>query len=599
MIDPTFPAHRSRLASSLDYWHREYERYRRLRRKIIVEYVGSKEYAVSHGMSDGCVNEHWGNLVLLAARAQVISLAYGNPECTCIPIIPEADHVAPRLEEFLNRYPELMNLRAIVQAAALDAFCGWGIVRVDNGFLPPSVRHRVRLPLGADPVGPVIRRVSQDHYLLDGSATSWDELGYEAHLSFVPLDTARSFAPFLAYNPEATEGLAEYGYSPERISGQLHDKHGLDRTPMAMTRLLSVYLPHAGVRAVWPAHNDEFGEVSGQPLLVTEWKGHHSGPYAKLCLLDVPDNLIPLTRIEQNLNWHRLFNELADKTAEAARAQAYHPLFETGNQADAKRIDATEDHKWVGVSHIDKLGQHVIPGPDQGVTSTMTGAMGLFKEHMGNLDSKLGLAPTDDTATGQQIIAARTTADSAEEMERTHTFVESIFVKLAHLALNDNQLTFPMRRPLPLSSLIQDVSWLPFSAMPRPTTADSYAIKIVPEALRYRSPEQRLQALRTAIGMLAEMGQVGAMGLPIDMIEVVDTVSRYAHLPELRKWLSEILPEYAERKERATMALRRQGVGQYVRKNVSERTNAGQIAQAFQNMQSAGAAGPATGPVGP
>lgn len=594
-IDPEDQSDRTRLRFSADYWYREQERYRQIRRESNILIAGSEEWTDNTlGLRDRLVENcpRWNNLMQQASVANAIQLAYGSPKYLAVARNNDTDSIAPRLQSFLNNYSKLINLDRIARQIANDAFVGFGISKVAPGRLPPGARATVR-----QDIGPMCWRISQDNFLWDGSATSWDYVSYIADMYVVPLREARNYPEFLAYNQEGTEGLQEYTFNQNRTDSNLHVNGIRNYQAQPMTRLLYMYLPFSGLEVFWPANSMTFSQMGDKPLLVRKWIGHHNGPYDILSLLDVPDNLIPVTVSDSVKNMHYLANDLLDILANQARTAKVVPVYETGSQRDADRLDSADDRKPVGVSNIQKFGQWERPGPTQSQSAYMLAITQMFKEGAGNMDDTLGLGQTAGTATQSALIRQRTNARTEESRNRMERMMSSIGEKLAHLALVDETLTMPMREAIPgVEGIHLDVSWLPPQLMPRPQNIVEYGIDVVHGSMAPRDPQARLAQLNEALTQIGMFAQLVAQGVPIELDEIVRIQSEYRDLPELTKITSGLLQQMAMQRAQAggsepTTATADPTKGQYTRTNVSERTGQGDLAQNLSQVPQEGNTG--------
>lgn len=579
-IDPEDAVDRTRLRSSFDYWNRENQRYRASRRELILNVAGSEHWEETLGVRTSHTASKWNNLLQTAAVANAIQLSYGKPRYMAVARTPDADSIAPRLQSFLNNYSKLINLDRIARQIANDAFVGYGISKVCPGRLPPGARATVN-----QDVGPMCYRISQDNFLWDGAATQWDYVSYMCDTYIVPLREAREYPEFLAYNQEGTEGLQEYTYNQNYTDSLIHTNATRRFNSQPMTRLLYCYLPYSGLEVFWPANNLTFSQVGDKPLLVRKWKGHHNGPYDILSLLDIPDNLIPVTAAESTKNLHYLVNDLQEALANQAREAKILQVYETGSQRDADRLDTGQDRKPVGVSNIQKIGNWERPGPTQSQSSYMLAATQMFKEQIGNLDDTLGLGQTAGTATQSALIRQKTNARMEESRNRMEDMMTSVGSKLAHLALADETLTLPMRENIPgVEGIKLDVSWLPPALMPRPMNVTEYDIDIVKGSMAPREPQARLAQLNEAMTQIAQFAQLTAQGVPIELDEIVKIQAEYRDLPELTKITSGLLQQIAMQRMQAGGAEPSTSnmdptKGQYTRTNVSEKSGQGAMQQ--------------------
>lgn len=597
-INPEDPDDRLRLSRSLQYWHQQLQCYREARRETVMNISGSTEFAAALGIDIGKSKRPWGNLLQMSSIANGIKLAYNDPRFVAVANNADGEAIAPRLESFLNKYSRLINLGDIARQIATDAFVGYGIVKVAEGVLPPGAR----LAAGQS-MGPMCWRVSQDNFVYDGSATSWDYVSYQGDLMLVPLKEAREFPEFLAYNEEGAKGLQEYNMkSDDNTDSRIHSNPLKSFNAQAMTRILYTYLPHSGLEVFWAANDLTFGGVKDKPLLVRKWKGHHNGPFSVMSLLDIPDNLVPVAQAESTKQLHYLFNELMDKGAIQAREAKVVPVYELGSQRDMDRLEGADDRRPVGVSNIQKIGMWEKPGPTQSQSAYALAALQLYKEFSGNIDDTLGLGPTAGTATQSALIRQSTNARGADARRRMDRMMEQVAEKLAHLALVDETLRLEMREKITgTEDIYIDTSWLPPVEMPRDPNISNYGITLVAQSMELRDPTERLANINEAMGQIIQVAQVVAMGVPIALDKFIKIQSNYRDLPELLELYSDVLAAMQAPQEGGGMGAMggisdpNKPNGDYQRTNVSERSNQGALTQNMSQVPGGEPSVPKTG----
>lgn len=572
MIDIKLASHRNRLSRTISYWHKENEILRQARRKLIINFIGMADLAgLAYGKDS---KKMYGNLIQLAGVAHTIMLAYGRPAWETIPENPESEIFALRMRQFLNKWSELIALGGTIRKVASDSFFGFGITRTNYGILPPAARNATGLE-----VGPMAKRISFDDFLYDGSAKEIEDCAYFGDLFYVPTELARNFEPFLNYNADAARSLQEFNYNTQYTDARVQDTDTpRNRTATSMTRLLYLYCPHTNEEIFWPANDTDFGGVGDLPLLAQQYQGHYSGPFDICTHLAIPDNVLSVSQAESTIRWHTLFNELADLTAEQSKSSKYNPVFEMGADRDADSLKWVKDRDWAGVSNLNKIGHHVVPGPDQTVLAHMAAAMRLFKEFSFNLDDTLGLAPTAGTATQSSLIRQRSNARSDDMGQTLNRSVENIGRKLGALALKHPSLTLPSRMTIPGTSNISiDTSFGPESRYPRSQDIDHYNVKLIASSLQYKTPEQILAEIQGSIKRIAQVASIKAAGIPVDLEQYTELEAKYTGHPELRTIFLGVLPEQQAKKEQHEMNMMNPDKGQYTRTNVSEQSNDGQL----------------------
>jgi hypothetical protein len=559
--------------------------YRKDRQETLINYAGSRAWGNKMGVKAD--KRILGNLIQQQGQAHAIVLAYNDPRYFVLPNVPDVDHIAVRLDEWLARYVPMIGLGDIGRGIALDSYFGFGILKVGQGILPAAARIAT-----GQTGGPMCWRVSQDNFGFDGDARNWSDVGYQWDMTLVPLDDAKSFEPFLAYNPDDTLKLAEFVETNESTTSRIQNViHG--HSAQAMTRLVTFYFPGTNLEAIWPANDYQFGKVVGKPLLVRPYTGHHTGPFGVLSHLDIPDNLLPIAQCESTKGLHYLYNELVDITSNQALEARANPTYEVGAERDIERWENAKDRKPIPVSNTQRHGLLTVPGPDPSQTAYMAATHAMFKEFSSiNMDDVLGLAPTAGTARQSELIRQSTTIRAGEARRKMNRIMEMAARKLCHLALNDPQMEMAARRQIPRTNLSVDVSWLNPSKMPRNGSVEDYKLTIIDGSMEYRSAMDRLASLKEASAEIMAAAQAVAMGVPLDLERFIETQAKYRDLPELREWYVGALPQYAESRAAAGGSIGPARTdkpnGDYTRTSVSERTNQGGLMQALTQVPTAG-----------
>ena len=583
MIDPLIPEHRQRLSVAVDHSHNELRRFSQMRDNTVRAYLGVSPHSPegSYGLEDKkyMASLPKGNLLQLAGMSLQIALAYGEPEYLCVPRVPEHTGLAEKLAPAINRMVKLLNLGETARSVAADSFFGYGIFKVGIGRLPMSAQAATGVEFG-----PCIWRVSQDNFIYDITAESWDTVAYVGDIYTVPLNDAMRDYPHAAHQLEAmtdTERLDAQHVLPR--SSQIHSAE-------SQVRLMDIYFPGSKIVATWVLRNDSFATIAEEPLRVMPYEGHWSGVYSVLSHVYSPDELVPVAQAESVKAQHFLFNDLFNITAEQARAAKVNPTYMAGAEKDMRRLWDAKDRVPVSVVDNSRFGSFEIPGPTQSQTAYMAAVMQMFKQFVPSVDEPQR-APT---ATQGSLIRETTNAVIAEARRKFARCLQLVGYKLGHLLLNNGDLHLPASKPLrPGSSVLVDVSWNPVSEEPRVAKVDDFDMAIEPYSTLLRTPEERVQQLFAAMGQIISLMQAQAQGIPINIERVLHTISTYMGLPEIKDWYEEVDPMHqAKSQSSRQQSVQRQGVGQYVRHNVSEQTTGGALeANLTQNISDEGGAG--------
>ncbi len=205
----------------------------------------------------------------------------------------------------------------------------------------------------------------------------------------------------------------------------------------------------------------------------------------------------------------------------------------------------------------------------------------MFKEFSGNLDDVLGLGQTAGTAGQSKLIREATSARGADKKRRMVAMMVNVFEKLAHLVLNNQDISLPAREEVKNTGIFIDQSWSPPHTLPREGGVDDFQITIVPDTLEYRDPSDRLAQLNEASSHIFQAMQIAQQGAPLDVGAYVEIQADYRNLPEVRRLYNGLLPDFQKRTAAAAevSAAKRPNVGEFIRPNVSTETNDGALAQ--------------------
>lgn len=578
MINPLNPRHRERLPRTVEYSHKELQKYARLRDNTIRAYLGvSRSTPEWDWMGAAFGNKRYekslpkGNLLQTAGLSLQIALAYGEPEALTVARTPEHNGLAFKLDPALNRMGKLLNLGDTARMIAADSFFGYGIYKVGVGFLPLAARQATGLT-----IGPCVWRVSQDDFLYDITSGHWNDMAYVGDVYTLPVEDA----------------IEQWPHEADRLS-QMTDTDRLD-SPHVLARpshfyapepevlLFDMYFPGSQVVATFPIRNGSFGTLADAPLGSREYDGHWSGVYEVLSHLYSPDELVPLAQAESVKSIHFLFQDLMEITAHQARSAKVNPVYQSGADKDMKRIWDTADRFPVPVTDPSRFSTFEIPGPSQSQTAYMAAVMQLFKQ-MNQFVDEPARAPT---ATQGTLVRQTTNAIVAEARRKFNRSLQLVYYKLGHLMLNDRGLRIPASRPiLPGSRVTVDASFLPPNEQPRTAKIDDFDIGIEPYSTLHRSPEERRDQLLAIIERVTVLMQARAAGSPINMEKALEMLARYSGLPEVMELFEELDPAGQAVRQQSRQSAPRVGVGHYVRENVSTKTDEGAF---LENLNEAG-----------
>lgn len=580
-INPLDPAHRQRLSRSVDYSYQELYKYNLLRAHTIRAYLGINGIFPEHDwIGENPEYERSlpkGNLLQLAGIGHQIALAYGEPQWMATPRTPEHTAIAERMQPAINRMATLLNLGETYRNVAADSFFGYGVFKVGIGYLPLSAQQATGLQ-----VGPCVWRVSQKDFIYDITAKNWESCQYQGDLYTMGVEDAVALYPEHA---DRLRSMVDHQYSLQAPTVTAREVR--DYAPQEEVQLLDVYFPAAKLVCTWPVRSNSFMDIAEEPIAVREWTGHWSGLYEVLNHLYCPDEIVPVSQAESVKALHILFNDLLELTSNQAREAKYNPTYRAGSDQDMKRLWEADDRAPVSVTNPDNFGNFEIPGPTQSQTAYMMAMQQLFKQMNFNLDQRLGLAQTAETATQAQIQNAAGDQIISEMKRKALRSLQLVGYKLAHLILNDKSLSLPATRPVrPGSEIDVDVSWVPLP--PGSARVDDFDIAVDPFSTSFRTPQQRLATINQLMPVLLQVAQMQMQGMPVSFPNTLSIFAKYSGEDELRSIFEPADPEYAaaaqnSRQEGTASALGKPN-GEYTRRNVSQRDGQGEMMQALSQF---------------
>ena len=295
---------RGRLLKAIKTSRQALEPFRRVRKELIRDYVGSW---YSEG---GARNKTPVNLTNQTARIYTVALAAHNPQVMVSTPLEENLPFAKRFEVNLNKLIGDMELDVTFRSIVLDAFfclgCGVVITRDTDTRFHGLLESEEDVWL--DPGEPWLNRVSFDDLILDMTAKELSKMRYCGHV----------------FRADYEKVMDEPGYD-KAVKAKLKptSKQSVDNPDFVRDIAAGIAVdddelkPMLWLRNVWVAENKTVATMSADqdlpPLLEKDWKGSQAGPYKFLSLGTVPDNIIPCAPAMNLKSMH----DLAESTVSA------------------------------------------------------------------------------------------------------------------------------------------------------------------------------------------------------------------------------------------------------------------------------------------
>ncbi len=528
--------------------------FRKNRAALVKQYIGDK-----YGDSSDKQKVVIANQMALAADSYMMSLAGSRPRCSISTQFPDLTAFAANYEASTNRLLEEINIEKTLQRWVLDAFFGFGVVKVArvpsrkylevaNPDFPPEpgmydppqawaayqmAQQMIPPTLQVDPGKLSAWCVSLDDFVLDMTAGSFEEIRFATHQYRLPLSELQEDSRL---DPAVVEKIvADSKWADRKYENQERtDEIGKSETDVDDIE------PMVTVMDVWLPREQQWGIlVRGQeelpPLLMKEWEGIEQGPFHYLTFIDVPDAVIGMGPGQHLANLDELGNKLWRKLAfDAINRKTV--LAYSGDPNDPKNIKEAKNADTVKVTDPSLLKEMSFNGVDQQTMMFHQVVEGAFSRQAGNLDGRAGLGPQSSTATQDSLIHGAISAVDAKMAQRVVGATASVIRSLCSMLWNDQTKTVPATRQVPGVSVPLNATWTPDD---RQGEFDQFSYNVEPYSMRYQSPGERAQTLIGLVGsvfgpMMQPLMQAGGA---LDFREMIDTLAEYLDEPALRQWI--------------------------------------------------------------
>ena len=459
------------------------------------------------------------NLLRQAADAETISLAANRPRILASASTVDRQGFALKYEMALNLYSKTMQLEQELQECVRNAFFSLGVAKV---YMAESVPVLLESNEWMDPGRPYVQSISPHHFNYDSEATAFQHCSFLCDRYRVAYQDIVSDTRFKSAMRNKIKQLGMQ--TNDDISGQEWGK-SLSTSEDSIEPLLflsDVFIPKDGVVLTYIVDSD-FNVVIDEPLSEIEWQGQETGCYHFLNLGPVPDKTTPSSPAMNLLPMHNLCNSLYRHLMRQAMNQKDINVGDKADEEDIKNIRDSIDGDYLGLNNPSVLQTLRIAGPDQNVFSFTLNALEQFSKQAGNLEHKLGLSQSADTASQEGMIGNNVGRVEAHNQARFVSFVRGIVGELGRLLFTAKTVSFNMQREI--GGLQIDTPWRgAVEEGSRMGEYFDYDLDIEPYSMAYKSPQQRL----------GELDQTFQMILPLAPI-----LMQQGQMPDVNYWLTE------------------------------------------------------------
>ena len=475
------------------------------------------------------------NLMRDSVMAKVYSMAANRPRSLVLSHDPSLRGWAKKIGRTLDTYSKRLRLERVFQRAAVDACFSLGVAKtaiLDSFQVKSHPYSRAGKPSVVD--------VSFDHLCWDMEATDFEYCSFIADRYRVCVkDLQKQQLPASvkkAIDERESEPLssaqAEWA---EQIATPLTTESERFEDWLYCADFFLPYYQQIYTFLV----DSEFQILGDDPVKKpVAWHGKSTGPHSFLVFGRVPGKIIPSTLAQNLRKQHNLINTLYRKLEDQAENQSTIFLGKTGEQdEDVNRLRDARDRQIIPWNSGAPLEKHVFPGPDPQIMGLKQDLENRYSKSSGNLDHKLGLGPSADTARQEGMIGAAVNDIEAHDNAQFIGFVREVMVELAGLLWRDASTHIPMMLTVPGGNVAVLDDWFPSTVEgSRQGEFEDYEIDIEPYSLAYKPPSQRAEELRQIWNENLQLWEVMAQsGVQPDFATYFDIQSRYRNEPELRE----------------------------------------------------------------
>lgn len=533
MFDLSDPVKRDRLYKAIRSSRDALEPFRRVRKELIKDYVGSW-YSESGADSKTLVN-----LINQTARIYTIALAANNPKVLVSTSRMDMLPFARRFEVNLSKLISDMSLDKTFRAIVLDAFfcVGCGVVMMRDTDTRFHGLLESEEDVWLDPGEPWFNRVSLDDLILDMSAKELTKMRFCGH----------------RYRADYEKVMDEPGYDKkvkEKIkptSREHHDSTGAvrdigsdwgnaqDDDLKDMIWLQDIWIAENNTIATLVCDQQDLG-----PLIEREWTGSQAGPYKFLSLGDVPDNIIPASPAINLKGMHDLQNRLHRRMEADSDAHRIVNVFPPGMADDAERLRTAERNGWYQAKNPDQIKQFQSGGIDQRDMALATFLQTEYDRFAGNLQAMGGLGQQASTLGQEELIHGNVSKNVADMRMAVVSFASDCILDLGRLMWEDATLEMKTSMQVGNTDIMVNSDWTPDY---RVGEFDDYEFRVEPYSMIFKTPEQKLQELFQVLREIAPLWPMfQASGASIDAEAIVEEIARLKNRPEFKRFITFAAP---------------------------------------------------------
>ncbi len=519
-----------RLTASLSWHWRQDDCYREEYADILRSYAGRTTYPENKRKADASLladKREIVNLTLQAVESYTLAMSANRPRANFSSPFEDAQPFAAHFQRNMDRYLRTLSVERVFQEVVRDACLMVGVSYVHNsGAIEANIDDPAKRYEGR----PFISRIPLKRLVRDTEADTPEEAQFIGHLFSLPYEQAIRDPRFPKW---AKAAFRESGPDDDPEEDAAYRGQGPGKRIVDVLNFCNVYIPaRHEIRTYWV-------DVNFEPRLrraVQRVKCRtHGCPYHFLNLGPVPDNFFPTSPALNLKLLNDLYNSIYRKLEDQARRQKQVMVGMAADKEDLKGLADTEDGEGIGLNNPQSVQMQRFDGPDQNLFGMLMNTQQTYSRAAGNLDARLGLGQSGDTASQERMIGAMASRLEAYQQQRFVAFARANIRDLAKLVYEHPTLEINGSHRIGFQD-IED-SWRPGRELSsRPADFDAMLLDIDPYSMAYKSPQERAGEMDAEFQMFAPaFGLFAQQGIQFDLKAFVEERARLKDAPYLRQ----------------------------------------------------------------
>ena len=474
------------------------------------------------------------NFIELAANIYRRALVASSPAAL---VVPPSQSLVPQATSFelaVNKTLRDIDFEGTMMGWVMEAlFAPMGVLKI--GLDVDSVEEIEGVQVWYGP--PNVELVLWDDWVHDLNARSMSKISFCGNRYFLEREDALLSG---LYDPEAVK---QYPKTEEGGGREIESHPNIDMVRdensvgaedyRDMLEVWDIYLPKEGLIVTL-----SLDHPSLPPLRIIEWSGPKDGPYRFLQFEPVPGTTIPLPPVSLWMDIHKLSNRMFNKLGRQADRQKTVLLVHNSATDDGRRITEASDGEAISVSAAaGQVSEFTTGGADQVSLGFLLQLKQLFSYFAGNLEALGGLGAMSGTV-GQDQLLTQSASQRVQSMQKeVYCATKKVLQDIGWYLWTDELAQIPITKKIQGTQQTVQSTWTP--GMMQGEFMD-YQIDIQPYSLQARSPEERLNSIKSFFIeiLLPAIPLLEQQGITPNMEVLIKAFAKLSNIPEMNDLVS-------------------------------------------------------------